>query len=166
MLAVKHANVAARGCSNAEATAVVSTTMTAATAATAAAAVAAAAVATTTSTGVAGVVATVGGRAESASRGCWCLIAPTKADSSSHIASASPILSHVFLFLFLPYPFARLLVLFFARYSRNERVCYSRDGRAFRGNQVDRPTDPPTMAAAPGLKGARARRRDATRASP
>lgn len=153
MLAVRHAAVAARGCSNAEAAA-----------------------ATATATASAGVVAPPGvvvGSAESASRGCWCLIAPTKrADSSSHIASRvadSPSRLPLFRPSLPPRSFARSLAHVPRRsvFSRRKGVLHARRTRVPR--ESSRPTDRPSdNGCGSGVEGStrEATRRDATRASP
>lgn len=68
-------------------------------------------------------------------------------------------LFHSFLF----FPFCLLTRFSHTEYSRDGRVCYAHDGRAFR-EESSRPTDPPTMAAVPlGVEGSTRERGNATR---
>lgn len=126
MLAVRYAAVVARGCSSAVVAAVAATTSTAA------GSVAAASTGTGASAGTA--------RAKSASCGYSRLIAPTNGFLSHRLASLT-----LPLFSFSSLPFCSVAIARFFRTgcSRDGRVCYAHDGRAFR-EESSRPTDRPS----------------------
>lgn len=156
MLAIRYAAVTARGCSSA-----VTATVSAAGSGSAAAAAVAASASTSAGAGAA--------RAKLVSRGCSRLIAPTSGFLSHRLAPLNLALLSFSSFFFpslCSFACSRSLV-FHTGCSRDGRVCYAHDGRAFR-EESSRPTDPPTMAAVPlGVEGStrEATRRDATRAS-
>lgn len=125
MLAVRYAAVVARGCSSAVVAAVAAATS-------AAGSVAAASTGTGASAGTA--------RAKSASRGCSRLIAPTNGFLSHRLASLT---LPLFSFSSLPYCSFAIARFFRTGCSRDGRVCYAHDGRAFR-EESSRPTDRPS----------------------